>query len=132
MTKVLLISPQENYPKKAETYPAGALLVLGSILDKEGIDVKCIHMVSDNIGLGELENEIRAYLPTIVGVTMNTFQTKYSKQIFKLVKTIDSNIVTVAGGPHPSALKLEMFKDFEGLDIVVYGEGENSFLDIVK
>jgi radical SAM superfamily enzyme YgiQ (UPF0313 family) len=46
-------------------------------------------------------------------------------------KRVNNHIMVVTGRPHPSALKLRTFRDFPDIDVVVYGEGEEAFMEIV-
>lgn len=130
--KILLINPLENVlAGRDEMYPSGALLLLGTILFNRGYNVRIVHMLADKIGLPQIGNIISKFRPRIVGMTMSTFQTKFSKEISKIVKKINKNTLVVVGGPHPSALKLKIFDDFPCVDVVVGGEGEHAFSEIV-
>lgn len=129
--KILLIEPKDNVYVADRIYPSGALTLLGSVLHKQGHKVSIIHMFPQKMRLLELKKEIQEFKPEIVGITINTFQTKSAKEIIETVKKISKNITVVVGGPHPSALKREIFKYLPEVDIVVYGEGENTFLEIV-
>ena len=53
------------------------------------------------------------------------------KKIAKLVKDVGKNIKVVVGGPHPSALPKQTTAINE-IDIVVYGEGEETMLDLLE
>jgi len=130
---VLLINPLENSLRKQyEMYPSGALVLIGTMLHNLGHNVKIIHMLADKVGPIELKNIIFTFKPDIAGITMNTFQTKSAKVISKIIKMVNKNILVVVGGPHPSALQLKIFEDFPYVDVVVVGEGERTFLEIVE
>ena len=129
---VLLINPLENKPKRYEMYPSGALVLIGTMLHNLGHNVKIIHMLADKVGTIRLKNIISTFKPDVVGITINTFQTKSAKEISKIIKEVNKNILVVVGGPHPSALKLKIFEDFPCVDVVVVGEGEHIFLEIVE
>lgn len=132
MTSALLINPLENLTKQCEPYPSGALILLGTMAQNLGHNVKIVHMGVDKVGPTELKSIILTFKPDIVGITMNTFQTKNSKEITKIIKETDKNILVVVGGPHPSALALRIFDDFPYVDVVVVGEGEHTFLEIIE
>jgi radical SAM superfamily enzyme YgiQ (UPF0313 family) len=53
-----------------------------------------------------------------------------AKKILRLIKRNSPQTIVVAGGPHPSCLPYETLK--EGFDAVIAGEGEYSFLKLVK
>lgn len=67
----------------------------------------------------------------IVGLSSSTFQiSKISKIIAKLrAHPRREKMTIIAGGPHPSALPQELLN--KGVDIVVIGEGEKTFPEIV-
>jgi len=129
--RLLLVCPEENIPSFTDGYPSGGLLLLGSILHNKGHKISIIHMTSDRINSKEIEQRVRELKPDIVGITMNTYQTKSAREVSLAVKRVSRQIMVVTGGPHPSALKLDTFKDFPDIDVVVYGEGEETFIEIV-
>lgn len=132
MTKrILLINPPQNKhdPKVKPMYPSGALLLIGTMCKEQGHSVKIFDGAVENTSLFEV---LKEYYPDIVGITTNTFQTKYTNKYLDVVKSFAPGILTVIGGPHPSAIKLQSLIDFPNADIAVMGEGEFSFLDIVN
>lgn len=95
---ILLISPLDNFSmKKIDSYPSGALVLLGTILYNKGLNVKIVHMSADKTGTAELENIIVGFSPDIVGITVNTYQTKFTKEASRIIKEMDKNILVVAG-----------------------------------
>jgi anaerobic magnesium-protoporphyrin IX monomethyl ester cyclase len=65
-----------------------------------------------------------------VGVTATTPLMNQVRDISVLVKSISKDICVVSGGAHPSALPAESLEE-SLLDIVVVGEGEETFAEIV-
>jgi radical SAM superfamily enzyme YgiQ (UPF0313 family) len=129
---ILLINPLENLTKQCESYPSGALILLGTMAQNLGYNIKIVHMGADKVGSAKLKNIILTLKPDIVGITMNTFQTKSTKEITKIIKEVNKNILVVIGGPHPSALTLRIFDYFPDVDVVIVGEGEHTFLEIIE
>jgi len=133
--QILLINPAQNQThvnKQVGIYPSGALTLIGTMCQNEGHTVKIIDATVDTITVSEMKKIINYFNPDIVGITMNTFQTKNARLWLETIKEVDENILTVVGGPHPSALELNIFKDFNNIDISVIGEGEFTFLEIVN
>ena len=67
----------------------------------------------------------------IVGFSINSFQINYFK---KLIENLNSHprrddFIIIVGGPHPSALPKNLLDI--GADIVVIGEGEKSFPELI-
>lgn len=132
--KILLIDPPQNDCHKGmgKNYPSGALILIGTMCHNQGHDVKIVDMTVDDVDLLKLKSIIASFKPDIVGITMNTFQTKFARKVVITVKEADENILTIVGGPHPSSMGLKIFDDFPQADISVLGEGEFTFLEIVE
>ena len=125
---VLLIQPNMNwYHPYAET-PSRALLVLGTLAEKQGHRVKIIHL---DIEKTPLPDTVIDFQPDIVGITVNTFQVKSARNIVKLIKQIKPEIKIVIGGPHAIAWEEEQRDWADKVDQIVVGEGEEAWLGIV-
>ncbi len=130
MKNILLVSPSRNYPMANEMYPSGALLLLGTMLRKQGHNVKVVHMVADNVDRASFQGILRQTRPDIVGFTVSTYQTAMTRLLSMDAKARNPNTVTVAGGSHPSALGADFLKDFPCVDVSVYGEGESALTQL--
>lgn len=130
--RILLVNPHENIAREQEIAPSGALLLLGTLLLNRGHKVKIIHLASDKISYNQLKIELKEFIPDFLGLSVNTFQVKSAKECARICKELSKNITIIAGGPHPSALKLEFLNQYPDFDIVVAGEGENSLIEIVE
>ena len=130
----MLICPALNGKSQSEalSQPSGALILIGSMLHEQGYNVKIIHMVADGVTLSGLKKIVLNFKPDVVGITVNTFQTKSTKQISQVIKSLDNRILIVIGGPHPSALGTKALDDFPYVYVVVAGEGEKTMIDIVE
>ncbi|MFH1452513.1 MAG: radical SAM protein [Armatimonadota bacterium] len=148
--KILLLVPPAYIFKGTRDInpiPPLGLAYIAAVLTKDGREVNILDClaegwesstsIDDNverIGLSfeEIEKRIRDFSPDIVGVSSHfTRQRDNAHRIYKLVKTIDKNIITVAGGAHPTADPEEEIKG-EFLDYIILGEGEDSFLELLK
>lgn len=127
---ILLINPEQNSYYRG-IYPSGALMLIGTMCQNQGHNVKIIDATVNDISVSKMKSLISSFNPDIAGITINTFQTKNAKIWLNAIKELNNNIITVVGGPHPSAMGLEIFKDFQNIDISVIGEGEFTFLEIV-
>jgi len=129
--KILLVNPQQNQQKKGtkNMYPSGALLLIGTMCKQRGHEV----MIYEGATSKQLfEDTLNEFQPGIVGITVNTFQTKHANIYLTYIKSQSKDILTVIGGPHPSAIGIQSLSDFQNADIAVMGEGEYTFLDIVN
>ena len=79
----------------------------------------------------EVKENIERYTPDIVGITMLTGTYKSAENVGKIAKELNNDIEVVVGGTHPTVLPNETIKN-DYFDYVVRGEGEYTFLDLVK
>ncbi|MDY6964838.1 MAG: radical SAM protein [Halobacteriota archaeon] len=79
----------------------------------------------------EIESVIISHTPDIVGISAMTGQYGSALSIAKIVKDHDPDVPVVMGGIHPTALPEEVVEK-EEVDIVVRGEGEYTFLELVE
>lgn len=110
--------------------PPLGLGYLASVLLQKGYDVEVLDMAVQRFEDDDFKNFMRIRNPEIVGITSTTPAIKKAINIAKLVKAISPNILVVLGGPHPTYLPEEVIKE-EAVDVVVQGEGEITFLELV-
>lgn len=146
--KVLLLNPflTIHSDNPAGISPALGLGYLAAYLEQNGIEVAILDIAAEGIhgvrkigeklryGLSreEIERRIKDYSPQIAAITcQSTLHAQDAHQTAQIVKEIDKNILVVMGGAHASAAPQEVLKD-ENIDIVVIGEGEITFLEVVR
>jgi radical SAM superfamily enzyme YgiQ (UPF0313 family) len=118
--KVLLI--YSNAMEQAWV-PIG-LLYLAANLRKNNIDVKIIDSKYDNVF-----DEIIHYNPDYIGLGGMTLMANNAIKLGKEIKQNFPNIILVYGGVHFTFLPEEAY---EVADIIIKGEAEKVFVDIVK
>lgn len=140
--KILLINPPITVFKGGTNpricMPLG-LLYIAAQLEKEGYDVELFDALLQAKVLrdrghpqkwhfGErwevIAQVIEKSNPNIVGISsIFSSQIENTKMVARMSKEVNSSILTVAGGPHPSACPQDMLSD-KNIDFVVVGEGE--------
>lgn len=129
MSKVLLIYP--SYYQVTKCPPVG-LLYLAAVLRENGFkDVEILDMGVEKLNLIQLEEVIKSKNPKIVGISFMTPQVKIAKRIAVIAKKVNPSISVVVGGPHATCLPEEMM-NLQEIDYVVIGEGEITFLELVR
>jgi len=147
--KVLLfVPPAFTFKDRIDINPLPPLGLgyLGAVLENNGIEVKVVDCIVEGwhrrieveknilrIGLPfeKIEEIIRSYSPDIAGVnSLFTVQRKNAGEIYKIAKKVDKNIITIAGGAHPTVMPELVLSD-ENVDYVVIGEGENTIIDLI-
>ncbi|NIQ39029.1 MAG: radical SAM protein [Proteobacteria bacterium] len=81
------------------------------------------------IGEASLEEEIETYSPNVIGVGCVTAGYRECVRVLKRIKTINSSIITIVGGHHPTVMPQDFSNDFT--DFIVLGEGEQTFRELV-
>ncbi len=79
----------------------------------------------------EVEQYIKKYNPTIVGMGTTTTKMRSAVKIAAISKQINPKIKVVIGGLHSTILPEDMLKS-KDVDYAVRGEGEITFLELVK
>ncbi len=99
---------------------------------KEGFDHYLNALNDTNLLIWkEIEDTIRQFAPSVVGITVKSPNYAAACMIAKIVKAIDKNILVVFGGPHPTLIKSELLKN-PMIDIGVIGEGEETIIEILN
>ena len=147
--KILLLFPPANSPAHTidvNPIPPMGLGYLASTLEAAGYSVKILDalvrgwerkiQVGENsirIGLAPeiIAKEIEEYAPDLVGVSCQ-FSRNHSiyHEMFDLIKSTDSNIVTVGGGAHVTVMPEDLLSN-ENCDYIISGEGEEPLLQFV-
>jgi radical SAM superfamily enzyme YgiQ (UPF0313 family) len=158
ISKILLISPPwyRMLGESSDSSPLG-LCYIAAVLEEHGYDVS-IYNADYNTGLQltsivkmtskydeylrilndlnhplwkEVKTVIAKQSPDIVEISVMTAKYGSALNVSRLVKDFDSDIPVVWGGVHPTILPDETIKN-EDVDIVVRGEGEYTFLELIE
>ena len=91
-------------------------------------DVDILDCIKENIWAEKLIDRLRRDRVDLVGFQMYTYDLGSVRKELRLIKENFPDIITVAGGPHPSALPEETLRHMNGdLDFIFCGECEKSF-----
>lgn len=109
--------------------PALGIFYVGAMLERAGMKVEYFDERFDH--LSKFESIIRRK-PLVVGISsMTGYQLVGTKKLLETAKRIYPEIPTVLGGVHPSILPNECISEND-VDFVVVGEGEKTFLHLIK
>ena len=123
--RVLLINPKFRLPIDTRTTAHLGLAYLAAVSERRGDEVVIFDAdVEDR----PLEDFVGEYRPHVVGITANTPQVKQAWRTAAAIKRVH-DVPIVLGGPHVSVLPEESCAK-SAVDLVVRGEGEESWLDI--
>ncbi|MAF95800.1 MAG: hypothetical protein CMM60_08620 [Rhodospirillaceae bacterium] len=133
--KVVLVYPNQKWMKVDLTttwnLPPNTLCLLGTMIE-DLYEVKIIDANFYDLTEEQFEAEIREFKPDVVGISLLTSEYQDILEIcVKLVKEIDHEIVTVAGGVHVTTQHESVLED-QNIDYAVRGEGEYVFRNLLE
>jgi len=132
--RVLLINPPPY--QRVDQYDTpdftrlGLAYLAGQLLTNPECKVEIIDAKFERLEDHQVMERVRQFGPDIVGLTAITNEIKPAARIAKQVKHLSSNIHTVIGGVHLSALPHETMIEFPEFDYGVNGEGEITFQEL--
>jgi len=129
--KILLIQT----PAKVMRYTYGPPLGLGylaSCAEKKGHTVKIVETNILNYKLRHIKKEIKNFNPDIVGISATTQHIREALTIAKISKKINPDCPTILGGTHPTFRSKELLEKNPYVDIIVRGEGEETFVELLE
>ncbi len=119
---------KERKRGKVNFLPLG-LMAIAAPLDKEGVRVHIIDQCEDS----DWKKQLFQYLNNdlvCVGITVKTgLQIAYSLEVSRLIKQTRPDVTVVWGGVHPTILP-EQTVSHQDVDIVVEGDGEETFFEL--
>ena len=115
-----------NWPPAWVAYLAGYLKA-GGYPEIVFVDAMTHHLSDD-----EVRARIASYRPDIVGCTAITPAIYKAERLLAIAKEVDPTIVTVLGGIHGTFMYPQVLREAPWIDVVVRGEGEQVFLNLVR
>jgi len=108
------------------------LLYIASSLEKEGVNVKIVDFSVERFIKDKLLNLLSNFRPDIVGFTSMTPSIYSVREISKITKDFDKEILTMLGGIHISALPKRTLLELQDIDVGILGEGEITVKEICE
>ena len=112
--------------------PPLGLEYIAVMLEMNGHNVQIIDAEVEKLTVEETVKKVRHTNPDIIGFTATTPVIKRAHKISILLKEENPDLISIVGGPHPTALPIETLKEFDFFDYVVKGEGEYTITELLK
>lgn len=126
----MLIWPNLSFQKR-KGLPLG-LASLGACLENSGHNVKIIDAAAMDYNLRSVIKEVKRFDPDVLGISVPTHSVYDAFKIVVATKNFNPNCLTVFGGAHPSVLPEETLRECSLVDIIVRGEGEITFTELLE
>jgi len=140
--KILLINPRwahiygpYKYAAETSRIPPTGLLYLAAYLFKcckQKHHIRIIDAEAERLSYGNIQRSIETLNPDIVGISSTTPLFPEAKKIASIAKQVSKETCVICGGPHVTALPKESLQECESIDIIVRGEGEITFSELVS
>ncbi len=129
--EVLLIHPLPKFtiPGRYTIIPLG-LCYLAGYLESKGISTEILDMQIYSHPYKLLTQILSQRRPRIIGVASYSPTLHRTYEIVQRIKQLDSEVITVVGGPHASALPGETMYGCKDIDYLIYGEGEVTLYEL--
>lgn len=126
-------SVTSQQPSKGSVYPSTALMLIGTILRKNGYHIILIDGAYDDNHQALLETTLTEYADRInfVGISMMTAQVPLALNAARIIKAFDPKIPVVCGGAHPTLFPEQTLND-NNIDIIVINEGTGASLNLAN
>jgi len=105
---------------------------LVSYLKKHNISCTVRDFEVEQFSEDEFLKSVANNKPSIIGFSCMTPHITHAAKLAELVKSRFPEILTVAGGVHPTAIPEQTLDEFPHFDVVVRGEGEQTLLELYR
>jgi len=132
MRVMFISSPTDSILKRVvgTTGPPLSLAYLASMVREEH-DVRILDAIATGLSFENVEREIRAFDPDVVGITSTTSMIPDACRVGRIAKHVNENIKVIIGGPHVTFLPAHTMKECPAVDFIVRGEGEYTFRELI-
>ena len=133
--RILLLSLPDSFehtPTIAMRMPNGALASLaGNVDEKHIVAIADLILVQRDVRR-TVERLVQSFRPDLVGLSVMTFQRRTARRLISLVRSLAPRVRIVVGGYDPSLAPDGYTHAALGVDVIVRGEGDITFREIVR
>ena len=133
--QILLLSMPDSFehtPTIAIRMPNGALASLAGNIDSHHRVAIADLVLAQSSVRRTVEQLMREIQPDLVGLSVMTFQRSTARRIISLVRSLKPGIRIVVGGYDPSLAPDAWTDPAVGVDMIVRGEGELTFRELLR
>lgn len=135
--RVLFVEPPKDIWFVMGEYlpPPLGIIQLAAFLESEvkDVEIEVLDCNARHVDWKGMEDEIASFNPDVVASSaLATCNTYLAVRTLDTAKKVNSNVLTVAGGQHFTATAQESLETYPPIDVIVRGEGEQTFAELVK
>jgi len=121
--KILLVKPILEKQRVWHYTPPLGLGYLATAV-RNDYDVQILDCINERMDIIEFKSSVEKIKPDVVGFMFYSSEEFVIRESLKVVKEINSNIITVLGGPHPSVMPEETLREIPDTDYIFISEAE--------
>jgi len=129
--EILSCNPEIIKTERGFDPPLGLLYLAGYLKKYSDYELKMIDAQVEKLSYSKLKERIKEFSPDIIGITTMSFTLLDVIKTIETAKTVCPNTKIIIGGPHVQIYPTES-ADLKDVDYVVSGEGEITFLELIK
>ena len=135
--KVLFVEPPKDIWFVMGEYlpPPYGIIQLAAYLEGEveDVEIKVLDCNAQHVDWKGLEKQIESFNPDILAASaLATCNTYLVARTLETAKRINPEVLTVTGGQHFTATAQESLETYSEIDVIVRGEGERTFAELVR
>lgn len=117
--------------KKGSGYvPPLGIMYIASYMEREGFHCDVLDCLVEKFKLSDLREHLLKNKYDIIGITCMTNSALDAYESAKIAREVQPDSTIVMGGVHPTALPEQTVKETLETDVIIVGEGEQTFVDI--
>ncbi len=128
----LVVPPVEVGRDVGNTIQPLGVLYLASSLKKAGIGVSVLDWRVKDLAMEDIISMVKKMKPLMVGISIMTAHVPITLELCSKLKKECPEIAVCLGGPHINGTGKEMLKFSRDIDFLVYGEGEDTVVELAK
>jgi radical SAM superfamily enzyme YgiQ (UPF0313 family) len=137
---ILLIYPplsvEERYARNVGNVgghlPPLGIAQLAAFLIEKGFKANIIDALASNLSVDDIIKKIEQEKPKVVGISSLTSTFSRAIETAKAIKERFPEIMIIIGGHHATIIPREVIEENSCFDLLVYGEGELTLLEIMQ
>jgi anaerobic magnesium-protoporphyrin IX monomethyl ester cyclase len=133
--KILLIYPyfiQERIQIEDITVPPIGIYYVGAVLKENKYEVEILNWYAVNKTPNKIEELLADRRPDVIGFSILHANRWGGIEIARIAKQLNPEVKIIFGGIGASLLWEHLLRHFSEIDFVVIGEGEHTFLNLIK
>ncbi len=142
MSRILFVIPPYSCwgVQVIGTWPPLHVAYLAQAAENAGHEARIFDAMNKGLGFDEIRSEVESYRPDFVMAldylpvtgAISTATVPAALEVFRVAKEVDSSIVTLIAGPHPTFMYEEILSDETNrVDYVLRGESEETLPELM-